>query len=126
MDNNYHHVLVDAKTEYTKQLVSMLTPRIYEGISSIYDYAHNGENSKIRNYLVKFQTLLSDIPKWDSNIISKEYQRIIEKSDCEWIDDLITAVFVSHTKVLTAIKVNKQNTKTIDLKISTCIYIYNI
>ena len=49
MDNNYHHVLVDAKTEYTKQLIAMLTPRIYEGIASIYEYAHTGENEKVKN-----------------------------------------------------------------------------
>ena len=30
-------VLVDAKTEYTKQLTNILVPYIYEGIKSIYD-----------------------------------------------------------------------------------------
>ena len=28
-------VLVDAKTEYTKQLLDLLTPRLYEGIVSL-------------------------------------------------------------------------------------------
>ena len=29
-------VLVDAKTEYTKQLTNILVPHIFEGINSIY------------------------------------------------------------------------------------------
>ena len=47
--NSYHHVLVDAKTEYTKQLVSMLAPRIYEGIKSVYDESvkYNLKNTKV-------------------------------------------------------------------------------
>ena len=36
MDDNIT-VLVDAKTEYTKQLSNILVPFIYEGIKSIYD-----------------------------------------------------------------------------------------
>ena len=53
--DNYHHVLVDAKTEYTKQLVTMLTPRIYEGISSIYEYARENYG---KNCLLKFELLI--------------------------------------------------------------------
>ena len=37
MYNSYHHILVDAKQEYTKQLVNMLAPCFYEGIKSIYE-----------------------------------------------------------------------------------------
>ena len=44
--NSYHHVLVDAKNEYTKQLVSILAPRMLEGFQSVYDHAKNlGEQS---------------------------------------------------------------------------------
>ena len=30
-------ILVDAKTEYTKQLINILTPEIYKGIKDIYN-----------------------------------------------------------------------------------------
>ena len=33
--NNYHDVLVDAKNEYTKQLIKLLKHQIYKGIDSI-------------------------------------------------------------------------------------------
>ena len=34
-------VLVDAKTEYTKRLVNIIRPHIYEGIQSIYQDAND-------------------------------------------------------------------------------------
>ena len=113
--SNYHHVLVDAKTEYTKQLINMISPRIYEGIESV--YKESIKISKYNNYLKTFQELLSDIPTWNNSIIEGEYERIMKISSCDWIEELITAVFVSHTKVLTAIKVKGKKDKTIELKI---------
>ena len=118
--NSYHHVLVDAKNEYTKQLVEMLTYRLYEGIKSIYSEAIDVSNKSYnRQYLKTFQQLLGDIPRWNSQLIDKEYRRILLKSDCDWMEDLITAVFVTHTKVLASIKSSK-NTNSIDLKVPTC------
>ena len=58
-----------------------------------------------------FQDLLSQIPKWNQEIIDTEVNRIITDSGCDWLDDLITAVFVSHTKILTSIQVGKRKKK---------------
>ena len=111
-------VLVDAKTEYTKQLINILKTSIYQGIQSIY-----GESKFVcedtnlpDDVLIKFQQSLSNIPKWSQDIIDKEYERIMKSSKCDWIEDLITAVFVSHTKVLTMIHKGKRGKK-INLKI---------
>ena len=41
---------------------------------------------------------------------------LIESSNCDWLEDLITAVFVSHTRILTSININKNKNK-INLKI---------
>ena len=111
------HVLVDAKTEYTKQLVSLLSPLFYEGISSIYSQSKKTTPRDNRQMLYTFQRLLSNIPKWNQVIIDQEYERIQKKSDCDWLDDLITAVFVSYTKILTSIKMTHSNSKTLNLKI---------
>ena len=110
MDINY---VVDAKSEYTKQLQSLLVPRIYEGIESIYDDA-SYNNSK--NTLHTFQQLLREIPKWNKDIIDGETNRIIEVAKCDWLENLITAVFVSNTKILTAIKIKDTDGK-IDVSI---------
>jgi hypothetical protein len=105
-------VLVDAKTEYTKQLIQILRPHLYEGIQSIYE---NGKiicnNNEDENLLLTFQNLLSNIPKWSQEIIETECNRIIESSSCDWLEELVTAVILSHTKILTSIRSNKTHKK---------------
>ena len=110
-------VLVDAKLEYTKQLTTIIIPFIFEGIKSI--YTSTISMCRINNdksVLMRFQEQLSQIPRWNQDIIEEEYKRIINSSQCDWLDDLVTAVFLSHTKILTAIKSGKKQNK-INLKI---------
>jgi len=74
------------------------------------------ENNEAVKYLLTFQNLLSKIPQWNSVIIQEEVQRIINKSGCNYISDLITCVHIIQLKVLTCIRVgNKQ--KKIDISI---------
>ena len=102
-------VLVDAKTEYTKQLLDLLTPRFYEGIVSIYeDSKRICHTEKDPNILITFQQLLRSIPKWNQKILETEYNRIIQKSNCDFLEDLITAIFVANTKILTTIKTDQR------------------
>lgn len=111
------NVLADAKEEYTRQLVSVLSPEIYVGIKSIYDAAQNHCNKiNDKSVLKKFQLLLSSVPQWNQNKVEEEFKRIVKKTDCDFIEDLITAVFVSHTKVLSSIKLKKNN-KTIPVNV---------
>ena len=118
MDKYNLSVLAEAKQEYTKQLVNILYPPIYTGIHSIYEGARNFcDKSNDTNVLKKFQQLMSMIPKWNTDRIDEEYKRIVKVSECDWIEDLITAVFVSHTKVLTSIKVKQKNKKAIELNV---------
>ena len=110
-------VLVDAKMEYTKQLTNIIVPHIFDGIKSIYETSKSVCNlNKDGNVLMRFQEQLSQIPKWNQEIIDEEYNRIVENSGCDWLDELVTAVFLSHTKILTSIKSNKKQNK-INLKI---------
>ena len=111
-------VLVDAKTEYTKQLTNILVPYIYEGIRSIYDEPlGHCRATEDRAVLMRFQEKLALIPKWSQEILGKECDRIMNSSGCDWLDELVTAVFLSHTKILTAIKKNGKKQKKINLKI---------
>ena len=41
MDEGNLPILVDAKTEYTKQLINIITPVIYQGIKLIYNESKN-------------------------------------------------------------------------------------
>ena len=68
------------------------------------------------SHLWVFQNLLSHVPKWSQEIIDTEYNRLVDQSKCDWLEDLVTAVFVSHTKILTAIRIGKKHKK-IHLKV---------
>ena len=109
----YSHYLLEVKQEYTKQLSNLLLPVIYEGLISIYTEAKKTNKD---SPMKMFQILLARIPNWNQNIINGEYQRIVQKTQCDWINDLITAVFISHAKILSSIKTKKKS-KTLNLKI---------
>lgn len=117
MDNINVPVFAQAKLEYTKQLIDILHNHIFDGFSSIYN-----ESKKI--YLTKtgvpilniFRKLLENIPIWNNEIIEEETMRIIKVSRCDWLDDLVTAVFISHTRILMSIGPN-QNTNKINVSV---------
>jgi hypothetical protein len=109
-------ILVDAKTEYTKQLVNILKNSIYLGIKEIYINSKEKCMVNENDILSVFQVNLSEIPKWNQDIINTKTETVVKDSGCDWIEDLITAVFVSHTRILTSINFSK-NKKKINLKI---------
>jgi len=118
MDEGNLAVLVDAKTEYTKQLINILKMNIYFSINKHFLEAKLfcTENKRENMVLNKFQELLSNIPNWNQDVINTEYETIVRNSKCDWLEDLLTAVFVSHTRILTSINFNRNKNK-INLKI---------
>lgn len=104
-------ILVDAKEEYSKELVRVLKRYILEGIDSLYNQACEICKRNRSKTIITFQDLLEQIPKWNQELIEKETNRIIDSSKCEFFEDLITAVFVSHTRILAAIRTTKKNKK---------------
>ena len=113
MDEGNLPILVDAKTEYTKQLINILSPDIYFGIKKIYNDSKSKamEKELPSNALSLFQESLSEIPNWNQHIINDKYESIMLNSKCDWLEDLITAVFVSHTRILTSINFSKNKNK---------------
>ena len=63
-----------------------------------------------------FQNLLSRVPKWNNTIIEQERKRIVERSGCDYLEDLITCVHIIQLKVLTCIRVGSKQKK-IDISI---------
>ena len=111
MNESNLSILVEARTEYTKQLITILAPLIYEGIKSVHTDAKRVTESSNENTLRMFQELLRKIPKWNQDVIDDECNRIINKSKCDWLSGLITAIFIANTKVLTSVRSAENNKK---------------
>jgi len=117
MEEQNAPIFSQAKLEYTNQLIDTLTPHFFDGIKSIYDEAKTVNNvNKNQSITLLFRNFLEKVPSWSNVIVETETDRIIKMTDCDWMDDLITAVFISHTKILTSIGANPTNAN-IDLVI---------
>jgi hypothetical protein len=118
MDDFVLSNLNESRNEWCSRLVSIFSPLVVEGFRSIFNESWKlcVENDETNKYLMTFQNLLTRIPKWNNTIIEDERRRIIERSGCNYLEDLITCVHVIQLKVLTCIRVgNKQ--KKIDISI---------
>ena len=118
MDDFVISNLHESRNEWCSRLVSIFTPLVIEGMRSIFNESWKIciDNDEINKYLMTYQNLLSRVPKWNNTIIEDERKRIIERSGCDYLEDLITCVHIIQLKVLTCIRVgNKQ--KKIDISI---------
>jgi hypothetical protein len=118
MDDFVLSNLQESRNEWCSRLVSIFCPLVIEGIKSIFNESwkicsETGEPSK---YLMTFQNFLSRIPKWNSVIVEEERKRIVERSGCNYLEDLITCVHIIQLKVLTCIRVGSKQKK-IDISI---------
>ena len=103
---DYLNLLVDTKKEFSIYLINNLSPEISKGIYSIYLNCKN-RIDKNNNLLISFQQVLSEVPNWNSSVIYTETNRI--KNKISYIEDLLTAVFISNMRLLCSIKnKNKQ------------------
>jgi hypothetical protein len=110
--------LHESKNEWAARLLTILAPHIIDGFRSILDESATlcRENDEMDKYLMTFQNLIARIPKWNSDIVTTETQRIIEKSGCNYLEDLITCIHVIQLKILTAVRVG-QKQKKVDLNV---------
>jgi hypothetical protein len=118
MDDFNINVLNESKNEWCSRLLNMFTPLIMEGIQSIFKESYKlcKSNDELDKYLMTFQNFIIRIPKWSQTILEEEKLRIIEKSGCSYLEDLITCVHIIQLKALTAIRVG-QKQKKIDIDI---------
>jgi hypothetical protein len=121
---NNINILVEAKNEYTSQLQKILRPRLYEGLKSIYDDIINTaikelEEKKVQTSSVTktFQKMLKEIPQWNHDMVVNEYHRIEKISNCDYLENLIEAVFITNTKILTSVQINNSKAQNIKINI---------
>ena len=107
MDDFNINTIIEAKNEWSARLTNILTPNMIEGLKSIFDEALElcRKNDEEIKYLMTFQNLLNNIPKWSSETIEIEKNRILENSACNYLEDLLTCVHIAQLKSLTSTRV---------------------
>ena len=118
MDDYSLSTIIESKNEWCARLTNTLTPCIIEGLRSVFTEAYNvcKENDEESKYLMTFQNFLNNIPKWSSEIVENEKQRIITSSACNYLEDLLSCVHITQLKSLTSSRVGlKQKKINIDI-----------
>lgn len=110
--------LHESKNEWSARLLTILTPCIIEGFRSIFNESMKvcKETKEQNKYLMTFQNFIACIPKWNEETIIRECNRIIEKSNCNYLEDLVSCIHVIQVKILSAVRVG-QKQKKIDINI---------
>ena len=101
--------LIETKQEYTIHLVNSINQLVYEGLQNIYEEAKN--NAKNNDELKIFQILLSNVPKWNPDIINNEYCKYLSlKNTFKNIDSKIDKCVICLSDENEIITLNCHNT----------------
>jgi hypothetical protein len=97
----------EARSEYTKQLATFIVPSLVSWFQQL--WSRNANNKQ--QCLSLFQTDCEEIARWNQDRIHDEVRVLIERTGCDYMEDLMTAVFIAHTKVLTAVRLSQKQKK---------------
>lgn len=97
----------EARSEYTKQMASLIVPALFTWFQKMWS-RNSGDKQRC---LSLFQGECEEIGRWNQDRIQDEVRALIERSGCDYMEELMTAVFVAHTKVLTAIRLSTKQKK---------------
>ena len=116
------NVLDVAKNEYIKRVLTIMVPHITELFKDLYEESKTINKSlKSKEPLIHtFQTQLKNIKDWGENRITDKYTVMLDNNGWSFSDfeDLITAVYVTHVKILTAVTL-KDTHEVFKLKVPT-------
>jgi hypothetical protein len=103
-------VYAEAKGEYTRQLCQFLVPALQSFFLTMLEDAKT-KDPESRKLLLSFQTLLEGIAEWNADKVQRETAALITASHCDYMEELLTAVFIAHTKILSAIRLTSRQKK---------------
>ena len=99
----------EARNEYLKQLSSWIVPPLVEFFRKEYNSISAREGSK--RAMSAFQEFCSTVPRWNQDVIDTHIGVLLDTCRCDYVEELMTAVFIAHTKMLTAIRVSPRQKK---------------
>jgi hypothetical protein len=85
--------LLENRKEHVQYLQDVLLEPILDEFSDIYQSVTT--KSKI---LQEFQTELGKIPEWNHVMITAAYERVLKRSGCKFLPDLLRAIFTTSVK----------------------------
>lgn len=97
----------EARSEYTKQLATFIVPTLVGWFQQLWS---RNANDKLR-CLALFQTECEEIARWNIDRVQDEVRVLIERTGCDYMEELMTAVFIAHTKILTAVRMSTKQKK---------------
>jgi hypothetical protein len=103
-------VYSEAKGEYTRQLCQFIVPALLTYFLETMDEVKL-KDSNAGKLLWNFQNTLKEVPEWNIDKVKRETTRIQELAKCDYLEELLTAVFIAHTKVLSAIRLTSKQKK---------------
>lgn len=103
-------VYAEAKGEYTRQLCQYIVPALQSYYLELLEEA-KAKEPEPKKVLLKFQQLLEEIPEWNVDKVQRETTALNRATNCDYLEDLLTAVFIAHTKVLSAIRLSTKQKK---------------
>jgi hypothetical protein len=118
MDDFNVNSLIESKNEWSSRLLNILTPTLIQGIKSVFEEAFDicKTNESEEKYLMTFQNLLNNIPKWSDETVKTETDRIITLTGCNYLEDLLACVHIIQLKSLSCARVGLKQKK-IDIDI---------
>jgi Family of unknown function (DUF5764) len=109
MDENVG-VYSEAKSEYTRQLCQFLVPALLTYFLETVEEVKQ-KDADTKKLLWNFQNTLKEVPDWNIDKVKRETARIQGLAKCDYLEELLTAVFIAHTKVLSAIRLSTKQKK---------------
>lgn len=100
---------MDAKNQYLAMLGSVMAPIMSQTFIQMYKEAIERGKGHRDNIQKNFKLLLDDVSNWNNSIIqthAKEYA-----AACPYFSDLLAAVFVCYIKILSSVRITKDNKK---------------
>lgn len=128
MDDYSVTSLIESRNEWSVRLLNILTPLVISGFNSIWKDAYTtaAKHNESSKYLMTFQNYLSQIPKWSTAIVQAEVERIVDKSGCNYLEDLLSCVHIIQLKTLSCVRVG-QRQKKVEIEIpSLASFIHNV
>lgn len=98
----------EARNEYMKQLCTWIVPPLVDFFRVEYNALTKIHGKKTMS---AFQTFCTEVPKWNQDVIETHINSVLDGCRCDYVEELMTAVFVAHTKMLTAIRTNGKQKK---------------